>query len=378
MNIRYLTSDDCESAAKLSSLTWLYNLDTQEEIGKGTFPIEKTLGLFDESNNLAACLEEIPFKVNCRGCAMPFIGIGGVACMPECRRNGYVRKLMEYTIRSAYDDGYVFSGLNPFSIDFYRKFGYEPTVPVNFYEISLDILAGRKIVNPIRRLEEGEGISETAKIHNCFAEKYNMCAIRTEIQQAKKLKGDTYKEQITRFILGDGAYVAFQTDRDGKTLSVKDWAVTDYRYFADILAVLGLYFPMLEKAVIACPDDLPLELFAADGQKVKHTEHLHHSSRIINVKRALSSIKTGMQFTIKVSDNLISQNNGVFLVANGDAVPSLSEPDAECDIRCLAPLLLGTYDIRFAQASGNIKVYGNHEVLGNTFVKQPLLMSEGF
>lgn len=51
--------------------------------------------------------------------------VGGVGTDPEYRRGGYVRAMLEKSMREARERGWVVAMLHPFSFSYYRKFGYE-------------------------------------------------------------------------------------------------------------------------------------------------------------------------------------------------------------------------------------------------------------
>lgn len=52
-------------------------------------------------------------------------GIAGVATWPENRRGGLVSKLLSKALARMNEEGQVLSCLHPFSVPFYRKFGWE-------------------------------------------------------------------------------------------------------------------------------------------------------------------------------------------------------------------------------------------------------------
>ena len=52
-------------------------------------------------------------------------GIAGVATWPENRRQGHVSTLLKHALQEMKSKGQTLSFLHPFSIPFYRKFGWE-------------------------------------------------------------------------------------------------------------------------------------------------------------------------------------------------------------------------------------------------------------
>jgi predicted acetyltransferase len=68
----------------------------------------------------------IKYNIAFEGQAVPMCGIGGVATLPEYRRQGAIRAIMDRLLHQEREEGTVFSYLYPFSFQFYAKFGYGP------------------------------------------------------------------------------------------------------------------------------------------------------------------------------------------------------------------------------------------------------------
>ena len=379
MQIRFLTPEDHAACMRLSSVTWLHSVDPEEP--EENWPPVPTLGYFTDDGDLASIIEENPFSVMYDGAQVPYIGIGGVATKPEYRRIGSIRKLFTAMLQSAYEKGVVFSSLSPFSHEFYRKFGYEMSICQDNYTIEPDLLTALRGSLPLRRLEAGEGVRETMEIHNTFAKRYNLCSVRTPEQQKLHLGGDTYKEEINRFLIGDGAYVVYKAERDVKKhLQVLDWAVTEERYFPEILGLFGVYHPMLHTVGITVPHDIPVEAYVSTNKKLTHTIDSGHAARVVRVDKALALLQkpSGCRFTVKVTDPILPQNNGTWL-ADGYAASLCDEPaDMECDVSALAPLLLGFYTLDTAAANGSVQIHHNAETLRSVFRTKPILITENY
>lgn len=65
-------------------------------------------------------------------------GVGYVASYPEYRGKGGISSIMSELLSDLHDQGVAVSQLAPFSEDFYRKFGYEPTSRRKTYRIPAD------------------------------------------------------------------------------------------------------------------------------------------------------------------------------------------------------------------------------------------------
>ena len=75
-------------------------------------------------NQAVAKVGAIPMTMNVRGTILPMGGVTGVATMPEARRGGHIRALLQRLIEEMHADGQVVSTLYPFKTSFYELFGY--------------------------------------------------------------------------------------------------------------------------------------------------------------------------------------------------------------------------------------------------------------
>lgn len=79
---------------------------------------------FDATGTPVARLSIVPQTMNVRGKILAAGGIGGVASLPNGRRGGMVRALMERSFAYMREDGQPVSGLYPFRESFYQRLGY--------------------------------------------------------------------------------------------------------------------------------------------------------------------------------------------------------------------------------------------------------------
>jgi predicted acetyltransferase len=125
LEIKIISEKDYSEVIKLSEYAFQYKIPNEKipsrkEMLKGI----KLLGIWDEGQ-LAAKLHIIPLGVLINGEEWKMGGIGGVATYPEYRRGGYVKSLMQESLKQMQQEGQFISLLHPFDISFYRKFGWE-------------------------------------------------------------------------------------------------------------------------------------------------------------------------------------------------------------------------------------------------------------
>jgi len=83
-----------------------------------------TLGAFDE-HKVVGQLLILPLSMIVHGAKYDMGGIGFVASYPEYRQQGIIKRLMIEALKKMLENGQVISVLAPFSVFFYRYFGWE-------------------------------------------------------------------------------------------------------------------------------------------------------------------------------------------------------------------------------------------------------------
>ena len=86
---------------------------------------ERWAAFKDDNSTMMSYFIAQPFPVQFDGNTYTMTGIGGVASLPQYRRQGGIRGCFEAALPAMYQDGHAFSYLYPFSTAYYRKFGYE-------------------------------------------------------------------------------------------------------------------------------------------------------------------------------------------------------------------------------------------------------------
>lgn len=76
----------------------------------------------------------------------PVALIAGIGTLPEFRRKGICRELFSHIFSELYKKGYAALLLQPFDVDFYRQFGFEPFV--RHQRISFSQGSGASLVSP--------------------------------------------------------------------------------------------------------------------------------------------------------------------------------------------------------------------------------------
>ena len=161
---------------------------------------------------------------------------------------------------------------------------------------------------------------------------------------------------------------------------VKDWGCTELRYLPEVLSALGRYYPNIQSIRIEVPCDLMLETFFPTSYPIEHKVECAPMVRVVNVKEVLTRLKrpTDAEFTLEVHDDLLPQNDGVWRVSPEGAEKTDKTPDLVCDVRDLAPMVLGAWDLDQSLIRPTVQINGSEDTLREVFIKKRVYMSDFF
>ena len=301
----------------------------------------------------------------------------------------------------------MLSALFPFNHKFYRKFGYEVVPFRNEYKMHPNVLKDyHSLVTEekceVRRWLEGEDVRDFLDVYSRFASAFNLSALRTEEMMKEHLKFE--KEYIDRkfsYIFSrDGVPVAYLIFKDefnpqAAVLKVEECAWTCRAGFNSILNFLARFSADYGSIVLPLPKgiDLLKIIHAPNAYEIEKHTCQHFMVRVMNVLKLFEVIQkpADCDFTIKVEDDLIKENN-ITLRVMADKVEILSgegakvdigltnvsKSDIELDIRALSQLAIGCTSLDEASLRSDVTINGNEEMLRKVFIEKPILITESF
>ena len=383
------------------------NIEAERE--KQETETQEDWGAFDDNDKLMARIINNHYDFNLDGKAVKTGGIGGVATYPEYRETGAIREIFKALLLEAYKNGEVLSALYPFNHKFYRKFGYEVLPFRNEYKMHPNVLKDYHSLAAeekceVRRWQAGEDVKDFLDVYNQFAPGFNLSALRTEEMMKEHLKYENeYVDRRFSYIFSrDGMPVAYLIFKDefnpqAAVLKVEECAWTCRAGFNSILNFLSRFSADYGSIVLPLPKGLDLLkiIHAPNAYEIEKHTCQHFMVRVMNVLKLFEVIRkpADCDFTIKVEDDLIKENNltlrvladkvevlaGAGMGAGTDSgLTNVSKPDIELDIRALSQLALGCTNIYEAALRSDVTINGNEEMLRRVFIEKPILITESF
>ena len=346
-------------------------------------------GAFDDDGTLMAHMINNQYMSWLDGTLIRNGGIGAVSTLPEYRRTGAVREIFKALLPHAYADGEVISTLYPFSHAFYRKFGYETVCWKNIYEFSPAVLEKNYSFDGKAALwKQGDPAGEWTELYNGFASKYNLAVLRDGRLMEEHLKGEYYKDRKFCYLLREGgravASIIFQDVRHDPQaiLDVQDLAWDGPEGFRAVLGFLARFSADYGTIRLFLPRDIELLSLVRTPLQydIQKTAEQSYMIRVINAVKLLEAMKKpeNCRFVIRVTDEIIPENNGTWEVTAEGVTPADEDPDLCVTEKALGQLASGAAGLPEAELRGDTVVYRNRETLEKTFVRKPILVEEHF
>ena len=369
--LRGLTPEEIPVYNRLSSACFTYPLGP-ESLTPRDMPSERLReyrGVFDGEGRLLGAMIQLSMDALFEGHTCKFLGIGGVATDPACRRHGAIRQLFEEGLPRLYSEGFVFSALYPFSHVFYRKFGYE--LGILRRNAELPTAAIRRDLRPaaaIRLILPDEPDGGMRDVYEQYIAGKNLSVCRREDHWKALREGTPWEKLKYSYVLYDGAqrpmaYWIGTAARENNCaqLNIRDMAYTSPAGLEAVFAMLRT-MNEVEKIRLTVPQDAELRFLVNEPYEVKETVSCGGMVRVMNAERALGMLPAPAvpgQVVLEVHDGQIPQNCGCFTLA-GDGrhltVTRGGEPDLRCGIGGLSALVTGMQDFEGCVASGFAEV----------------------
>ncbi|SFP03298.1 GNAT family N-acetyltransferase [Salibacterium halotolerans] len=374
MKIRKMNASQMRQSLELDQFAFQFEFTKDEKKNHERIMKPENTWVAEEDGRLMSKLTILPMEVYIGGTLVPMGGISGVATWPESRRNGLVRKLLHSALEDMKSRGQAVSFLYPFSIPFYRNFGWELFADSITWTIKKEQLLSKKEISSgkIRRVPPAEWPT-LQRIYQRFAVRYNGMIDRDEswwrYTVLKKKKG-----QIAVFSNDAGedrGYMIYQIKNNH--MKVHECIALDEEARQQLWRFTANHDSMIEEAEIKPAPGDPSRFMLPDSS-IEEKRESYFMARIVDMKRFLElypfRMEDGQDITFEIEDPGASWNNGVFAVRkneSGNDVEHYSAAEIEggvkMDINTAAAVFLGYLPVSTAVQTGKMKASDEAEAL---------------
>lgn len=347
--IRYGKDTDFEIAKYI----WTENfIDSEEEINfyfKNLYKKENFLVL-EENSKIKASLHENPYIINLKNKLLPSFYIVAVAVSPEFRGRGYMKKLLSYSLNNARNTGKDIIFLTPINTEIYSKFGFGYISGLENYSLKMVDIPFDTINQNIEIIKaDVKNYDDLIKIYNFHMKKYNIFLFRDKdyfFRIKKELENE--KGQIYCFYKENQIIGYLMCYFKEEEIFVREIFYDSIECAKNILAFLKTFKEYYSKLKIITPQGSNFNFIFPNQLKISKSEMPYILGRIVNVENLLSLLNIEKNFKIKIEDNIIVKNNGVFCVSSdGKVCKREDEKDYNISIKIedFASLITGYLDI---------------------------------
>lgn len=355
MTVIQLTEEYYKDALHLSEYAFQYKV-AAEEVERRTEHYKKyheLFGILDEKE-LVAKLHLIPLQVYIGKEKYKMGGIAGVATYPEYRRKGYVKELLQHALKTMKDDGYSVSMLHPFSVSFYRKYGWE--LYTNRFVCTLskhDLVRHVHVNGTVRRFQKETHREAIEHVYEQFAKRYEGMLVRNRdwwmhsvYREYRDLHAAMYYTENNEPI----GYMLYEI-KDFK-MKVEEFVPLNGEARSGLWNFICQHDSMLEEVEMIVHEKEPL-FYTLQEPRVKTEVKPYFMARIVDIEQFLQqysfrSGSEGAEVILHISDSFAHWNNKTVVCKNGEVMTiddkeakQLKDRGLHVNINALSAMLLG-------------------------------------
>ncbi|MGJ9460345.1 GNAT family N-acetyltransferase [Oceanobacillus sp. CF4.6] len=350
MEIQQLYSKDYDQIFRLSQFAFQYKLTEEALIKKKEEADRHIIWGWMDKEKLAAKLHLIPLSVYINGKTFKMGGISSVSTWPEYRRNGMVKQLLSHALKYMKENGQMVSYLHPFSVPFYRKFGWEIAFNEKHYTIPMEKLQRNwEADGYVRRVEAD--IELLHPIYSEFALKFNGMLTRDKKWWEQRILTDDELVAVCYNTNDEADGYMVYTVKDN-LLQVEELVYNSLNSWKLLLEFIANHDSMAKEVKMAVSenDNLPL---LVNEPRFKQENTPYFMARIVDVLAFLKEFPfeqvPGTSLVIHVEDTFLPENSGFYWInqKNGNTRVShqddnsIETADISCTVQQLAALLIG-------------------------------------
>ena len=352
---------------------------------------------YTESGEMMSNFSVPHYDIQFDGHRCRMAGIGGVATLPQYRRQGGIRACFEAALPDMYQNGFDFSYLFPFSTSYYRKFGYECCVQKYQWVVDLQLLNPPKTGGTFHLAEKSRPMTEAIRtVDEVWEQKYNLMVLhKPEDYDWTEAFNPAVKQEFTYvFFSKEGSPKAYCTFRavaesGGRNLVCSRFCFADKEGFYGLMELFKSLSADHRYAKFLTPAQPHLQYLLPEWSLGAARWELQASCgmvRVINVKSVLEKAKYlgSGSAVLSVTDPQIPENTGSYAVVfrDGRAV-SVEKTDARSDAAFTVPtfsaLIAGVCDFDEARETfRGLTVRHENPSLPGIFFRKSMMITDFF
>lgn len=269
----------------------------------------------DEDGEIVSSLQLNQYQINLNNKLYDTSYVVGVSTLPQVRGKGYMKNIMEYTLKELYEKNQLVSILMPIDYRLYRKYGYEHCYDQIEYELDINSLKSFKLNGDMKKANLDD-IDTLIEIYNFFLSDLN-----GNIKRDKEYYNDLFKEIGSEdgyiYIHKNNGYEGYiiYFINDGN-MFIRELFYKNINSLKSMLKFVYNHNTQCKNVTITSPINDKIRLLLDNPRNITIKVKPFMMGRVINLEKYLNNldIKSDLKDTIfiAVKDEFIKENNGVF------------------------------------------------------------------
>jgi len=325
------------------------------------------LYLVKDGEKYVSSLQLLDFEMKLRNSIVKMGGIGAVVTNAIYRGKGGVKFMLKKTLELMKEKDYAVSVLYPFSIDFYRKYGWERFDDMITYTVSPLLFINSGKLNEYELYDAYEADHELLEFYNSFSEKNYNLVQKTEWLMKRELFCEFADSIDKKFIKFKKNYkitgmmkLNFFSEKSGPKIICDNFVYEN----PETIKAMFEFFTSLSLQISEIDINLPkdFEIWPYLKDRPKNSSLRQRSMiRIVDILKldGLRINTSDMEFIVEVTDNFAEWNDGIFKFRIKDGilkVEKAEDADIKCDISVLSTVLSGFTDFKTMHEMGKVEV----------------------
>lgn len=340
---------DYEEVFALSEYAFQYKLSESEVQQKIEDAKSHIIFGYKEKDNLMAKLHLIPLKCHINGKFFDMGGLSSVASWPEYRRGGLVRNLIMKSLLSMRENNQLVSYLHPFSIPFYRKYGWEQVFSYRMLDISVHCFRTEgKTTGYVRKRNDIKLLDD---LYFQFMTSYSGNIIRTkQWWENRVLKNNPFQVVAYNDANESIGYLIYEIKDNVMDVLEAVYINNDAKKL--LFEFIGNHDSMIERVKMKTPHQDNLIHYLSDPP-TEEVIHHHFMARIVDVGKFLKVYPfeySGAEMTVilSVKDSFLKENEKDYKITVSkhkiyieETRDTHNEPIINCTVQMLTLMLIG-------------------------------------
>lgn len=323
-------------------------------------PLEETLAWVDDAARVQSFLRIVPYTVHIGGRPLAMGGIGGVCTWADQQGRGQASALMRRSLEVMRARGQAVSMLYPFSVRYYRKFGWETVGErITYTDQPTSNLPEYEEAAQVRRAQWPDDLPAFAAAYRAGFERFNCLCERSPerwkaiFRELEEKRGQAYLIEREGRPAGYFLCENHPLPEGGYESRTRDYIVSDPAACRAMLGFIARLPPLVKRVTIVAPARPRLTALFKEPPPMMRLQAIYQF-RVVDLQKAVEArgIPCAAEgaITLRISDPAARWNDGLwtlrFAQGRAQCVPAGDKavPDMEMSIQTFSQVFCGYLD----------------------------------